>query len=672
MDSLKKIFSDKIGKAMFVFVILSFIIAILVTVQRHGIESSNRTVEITADYYALYEFAQSHNLDFYEMLSDFQDRGLSSVAFSEDTIETLSRSGIIRYFNGLAVKSELSEDVLHHIGKIEPEQTYLLVYSEDVLNQLKKFSFSSYTDLKVLFEPQELSIEEPAVVKIFMTRSSGDNLGIGFSIKKIQECKKLGLGIVLRPGNNPNMNPESIRKFFSILKNECFADKIIFAGSDNDVTGFPSYLDYTVSVLKELSLPFGIMEAPNVKAMQKGIKTLGLKAPELAVRVMTIVPVQQKKLSIESMAEKYSLGVRERNIRLIFIRPHTVLYGNLNASEVNMEYITAVKNAVTSNGMNIGMSKPFPKTDYPNVYAFIISLGIASAFVLCCRKVFKRQKFDYMILGLWALFSVLCLISGKMLIYRKLSAFMAGIIFPFIAVTFNFELIRKIIEKDLNIVKSWLKSSLVLVISAFIASVGGIFLSSLLAGTEFYVQADMFRGIKILMVFCPIFATLLWTLDIENPFEDIKKKLDSFVKYSHALAVGILGGIGSYFILRTGNASESSVSKTELSIRSTLMALIGIRPRFKEFMLGYPAIMCFGLLRFLGLEKYSWILILCMSIGIADVTDTFAHIHTPILITLIRVFNGTLLGWGIGSIILFVAYFIFSNFFQKKSKIEKD
>lgn len=667
MSSFKNIFADKIGKIMLIFVILSFIMSVFVTIKRHEVEKENKTVEITADYSALYEFAQSHNLDFYEMLSDFQDKGLSSVAFSEDTIETLNRSGLIRYFNGLSVKSELSVDVLSHIGKIEPEETYILVYSEDVLSQLKKFSFSSFTDLKVLFEPQEVSLDEPAVVKIFMTRSSGDNLGVGFSLKKIKECKKLGLGIVLRPGNNPDMNPESIKRFFSILKNEYFADKIIFAGSDNDVTGFPSYLEDTVSILKELSLPFGIMEAPNVKAMQKGIKTLGLKAPELAVRVMTIVPVQQKKLSIESMAEKYSLGVRERNIRLIFIRPHTVLYGNLNADEVNMEYITAVKDAVTSNGMNIGSAKPFPKTNYPIFYAFVISLGIASSLVLCCRKILNRHKFDYIILGLWAIFSVICLISGKMLIYRKLSAFMAGIVFPFIAVTFNFELIRDIINKNVKVGISWLKSSFVLLTSALIASVGGIFLSSLLADTEFYIQADMFRGIKVLMVFCPIFATLLWTLDIKNPLKDISDKLNSFVKYSHALAVGILGGIGAYFILRTGNASESSVSKTELSLRSTLMSIMGIRPRFKEFILGFPSIMCFGLLRYFKLEKYSWILILCMSIGIADLTDTFAHIHTPILITLIRVFNGMFLGWLIGSIILFVGY-AFYYFILKKNK----
>ena len=667
MSSFKNIFADKIGKIMLIFVILSFIMSVFVTIKRHEVEKENKTVEITADYSALYEFAQSHNLDFYEMLSDFQDKGLSSVAFSEDTIETLNRSGLIRYFNGLSVKSELSVDVLSHIGKIEPEETYILVYSEDVLSQLKKFSFSSFTDLKVLFEPQEVSLDEPAVVKIFMTRSSGDNLGVGFSLKKIKECKKLGLGIVLRPGNNPDMNPESIKRFFSILKKEYFADKIIFAGSDNDVTGFPSYLEDTVSILKELSLPFGIMEAPNVKAMQKGIKTLGLKAPELAVRVMTIVPVQQKKLSIESMAEKYSLGVRERNIRLIFIRPHTVLYGNLNADEVNMEYITAVKDAVTSNGMNIGNAKPFPKTNYPIFYAFVISLGIASSLVLCCRKILNRHKFDYIILGLWAIFSVICLISGKMLIYRKLSAFMAGIVFPFIAVTFNFELIRDIINKNVKVGISWLKSSFVLLTSALIASVGGIFLSSLLADTEFYIQADMFRGIKVLMVFCPIFATLLWTLDIKNPLKDISDKLNSFVKYSHALAVGILGGIGAYFILRTGNASESSVSKTELSLRSTLMSIMGIRPRFKEFILGFPSIMCFGLLRYFKLEKYSWILILCMSIGIADLTDTFAHIHTPILITLIRVFNGIFLGWLIGSIILFVGY-AFYYFILKKNK----
>ena len=97
------------------------------------------------------------------------------------------------------------------------------------------------------------------------------------------------------------------------------------------------------------------------------------------------------------------------------------------------------------------------------------------------------------------------------------------------------------------------------------------------------------------------------------------------------------------------------------------MSIMGIRPRFKEFILGFPSIMCFGLLRYFKLEKYSWILILCMSIGIADLTDTFAHIHTPILITLIRVFNGMFLGWLIGSIILFVGY-AFYYFILKKNK----
>ena len=100
--------------------------------------------------------------------------------------------------------------------------------------------------------------------------------------------------------------------------------------------------------------------------------------------------------------------------------------------------------------------------------------------------------------------------------------------------------------------------------------------------------------------------------------------------------------------MRTGNES-AAVSAWELALRARLDDLLAVRPRTKEFLIGHPLML---LLLFLGYrDKYLPILAIGI-IGQVSLVNTFAHIHTPLVISLVRTFNGLWLGIILGLLLI--------------------
>src|SRR5690606_27863955 len=115
------------------------------------------------------------------------------------------------------------------------------------------------------------------------------------------------------------------------------------------------------------------------------------------------------------------------------------------------------------------------------------------------------------------------------------------------------------------------------------------------------------------------------------------------ISLAWVVAVFVVAGIGFYYISRTGNSGQ--VSSFEMIIRRWLESTTGVRPRFKEFTLGHPPLLL-GL--FLALRyRASWLLIIIGTLGQLTMVSTFTHLHSPLIISIIR----TALGLGLGLII---------------------
>ncbi len=640
-------------KILLVFIVVGVIAGIVTAFQRNSVEQSNKKVEIVMDYNAFSDMVKTEGAEEIMLLKFFQEAGLTSLSISEDTIEKLKQNGIVNWYMGSDFPSAKNRTGL----SMEPDKLYLTVNNADTVEQLVLFlpMFSPSSTLLYMPDKNSISVKNPAVFEFSMPEKSLLSLGLGFSYKKIAKYKEMGLNVIIRPENKSNLSPGLIEEYFKTISNISKPDGIIFAGPDNDVIGYPGYLSETSKQIEEFKIPFGIIEAPNPKAMQKGIQTVSQKCPLLGIRLITIPPLQQQKSTIEDMVAKYSLGMRERNIRMIYIRPHTILENNQDILQTNMAYISAIKDTVTKNKLETGKAKPFKAYTPAAVLLILMGLGAISIFILILEKFELSDPLLVLIGIIWLIATIICFWKGQAVQWCKICSLIAAVSTPIAAIWFHFDEIRDMMYR-MEYPEALKRGSLALVKIFALCFAGGLITAGLLSSNAFLIQADQFRGIKLLMVIPALVLTLLWVGDSKKLIPYFNELLQKSVAFMHLLIIGILGGAGAYYILRSGNSGDWAVSGTEMSVRNLLNKVLAVRPRFKEFLLGFPAMMLFPALHVLKLEKYDWLLIAIAAIGFSDILDTFAHLHTPIGITVIRLLIGLILGWLTGAILLGAVY----------------
>ena len=96
------------------------------------------------------------------------------------------------------------------------------------------------------------------------------------------------------------------------------------------------------------------------------------------------------------------------------------------------------------------------------------------------------------------------------------------------------------------------------------------------------------------------------------------------------------------YIFRSGNYLQ--LVEFEANIRIILEKIFVIRPRFKEFLIGYPALIFGFWFADRKLKDMVWFLNALGVIALASVINSFCHFHTPVLVSLYRSFFGLFLG----------------------------
>lgn len=198
---------------------------------------------------------------------------------------------------------------------------------------------------------------------------------------------------------------------------------------------------------------------------------------------------------------------------------------------------------------------------------------------------------------------------------------------------------------------------------AGIALATGLFVSALLATPSFALGFSSYRGVK---------ASLLIPLGVAlfalYRGDELRRVLDESVTVGRLMVgVAILGAV-VYFVLRSGHGTVADASGLELSVRGRLETWLGIRPRFKEFLIGHPCLWLGFYLRwrlgsgdlYLPMGKGSLPqalrfvfhdarpFLLVGLIGPLSIINTFCHAHTPLWVSVVRTFHGVWMGALVG------------------------
>jgi len=643
----------KLGKKVWLFLLLvGLITSFFVGWQRNQVERANRTVEIALDYQDVVNLAQSQAYNLEKVLQKFKEAGVTSAAISELTLDDLEKSGQVGVLTDAQVASV---NLLTGQGIVPPVtggQTYLLTYEKDIYQQLKESLANKLGKGKV----QDQSKGNKYILQVMLPVDQIRELPLFLPQEQLAKAQALGFKIIPRLGNYTRVDRPGVDRVFDQLKGyEQNLSTIAFLGGE--ALGYKvtdNVLEATKNNMVERHLKVALIEFNQ----QKGLTTLTKELDYQGIRLHSIPAKEAEKMTMSTALARWTRAVQERNIRIIYLRPMTnqaALQGK-DPLIANINYVRDIQDNLKNTGFQVGQAEPFRYYQVSALAVLLISLGVLAGAVLLWQMFFPTLIIGEYLIFLGGLGVVLALFfTGHLYQARKLLALGAAITFPALGI--------------IKLLAQWREGKkvnpfLALLQGVLYSVVGGLFIATLLADTSFFLKLNEFSGVKFMHLVPLFLVTLYYLLFFTKGKEKriwsmLQEFLNQPILVKYLLAFFLAAGMAVVYILRTGNKTGPlPVSGLEMKLRHFLEVVLVARPRTSEFLLGHPALMLAA--AWAAVRKFNYLLplLLLASIGQISITSTFTHVHTPLYMSLLRAFNGLVLGWIIGSVVIFLGKFI--------------
>lgn len=639
----------------YVLLVIGLVASLFVGVRRERREAAARTVEIVMDDGDFSALTHSFGFDEPPFLLALHQAGLSSLAVAEELGSTVGTTAHDAVYAGGALLDQAriaSLDDPLFIGldrahAVRSDEVYLIAYDAPTARR-----FAAQLPLK--FPPPNVRVLRAQLPAVWAIRTESDYfalVALGLPDDRLALARGAGLALVPRLQNDENFSPAAIRAVVADAAQGGAAKTAVFFGIRNEVLGFPNHIDAAAAALRANHLDFGTIEFYDPKQEQAGNRDLARKLPDRIVRVLAISKTEQDKLRADEIVARYLLGVRERNVRVVYLRPLLHRWGNRSLEQSNVDLVRSIAQGVRAAGMQIGPASPFRPLDSSPLVIALASLALPAIVLLICAE-----------LGLasWPLTAALVLADLLLvgagyalhhaLLARQLLAFGAGLAFPsagFLALGWAF-------RGEPGPVRStnpYLRGLAALVIATVVTLGGALVVVGLLSTSLTMTEIDRFAGVKYVLVLPALIALVLYfATDRFGAKIDAKSAAQAPVSVLQLLVGLVLLAAAFVLVVRSGNQSDIAPSSLELALRTHLTTLLQVRPRFKEFVTGFPALMLVPALLPIDRRRWGWLFALAIGVGLADLIDTFSHLHTALAVSAERVVNGAVLGALIGAV----------------------
>ncbi len=637
------------NKFLYLIIFIAIIISFISIYDKFYMETNNKRVELIIDNDSLNELAVTGKVE-EDFLPKLKKKGITGVAVYEKTIEDLLAEDNIHLMKGEEIKN-LQEFTGGEVPPVFDEfylddnSSFLLITEEE-----KAGSFLEYKDYwsdKFAIE----FIEESGILLLKLKGKRGRPLTFpGFNIIEINRFREKGLKVYPRPGNRiDNHLKVNLNNLLSLSP-----EVVIFA--DNEVLGYDrgnGRIEDTARFFKNNNIKVGMIEPFLNK--QQGIEKLVGLIDYNVLRVHTVEQDELDNYTIRELVARYVRAVRERNVRILHLKLFQETANRGHIGEYNLKFVAALRTALEKEGFVIGSAETFPLYYNPVWLLLLVAGGIAGGGVLLLEYLLDKefgQKVYLIFAGL--MFPIIILLYWERIIFaRQILALTASIIFPLLAIIQLFTG-----REDLSPVKTFLKIT-------GITLIGAVFVTAGLHHLSFLLKVNQYRGVKIAFVlpliiigFYIIGNKYFKNFQKDNFLNSLSYLLNIPIKVKYLLlGSGVL--IFTFFLLvRTGNYSLINLLPGEGQFRNYLESILYIRPRFKEFLIGHPFLILSIVYRGKIREHLFYLLVLPALIGQINVINTFAHLHVPLHVSLIRTLNGIILGTLIGIVLYrLVEYF---------------
>ena len=656
--------------------------ALIIAGQRYVVESNNVQVDMAVDFRDIAELAAIEGAELDDVLKQVKDAGITSLAVYDSTLERLNRAGKVFAIDGSEILSNyqsgtLSNDLWRQtieFGYIEPNRVYVIGGDLESYNDTKEALFQRLGSERV----RVFSVGGIEVIEVKGYYGELMKMPLGLPRDEMNKTRVAGFMILARPMNFHKCTAENIQFVFDRLKNYPISE-VVFDGPE--VLGASNFLDLTAEKFSQRNLTFGVIEHFTQLQFypQTGMYYLAQKIGEDHVARLYAIPKdEQPKLLLPAAVNRWSTTDRERNIRINLLRPYGKPLPEMTLLETNLKYFREVHDVLERDGFTFGKAGTF-ENYYPNIILrLLVIIGVVAAGVLylslVSRRLNRNPKFQLQLFALLAILAATPLVMGAGGKIRLLAAFFSASLFPALAIIWQLDLLRVVqykiriqnrvtrLKENLSTFQIVWTSAFALLVTGLLSLTGAAYLSGSLSDVSYFLEFEIFRGIKLTFVL-PMILVAVAFLQRFNIVDEVRKNvpavqqikelLDKSITVKVFLALMVVLGAFVVLIARSGHTSGMPVSGVEIKIRAMLEQMFYARPRSKEIFFGHPAFM----LAFAAFLKrfpkmICFVLVMAATIGQGSMVETFAHMRTPILMSFMRGLDGLIPGAIIGAVLI--------------------
>jgi hypothetical protein len=647
--------------------VVALLASLVVAVFRFHTESQAKRVEIAMDYTDFIALARSYNYNPAAFLIALRRAGLTSLALTEELGANVGDDGRAYATTGAALINQarispIADPLLAALvrsNKIARNAVYLIVDDPAAYARYRQ-------QFALNFEPKTVRVlrnTKPWVLEIRTQIDYFNAMALGIPSDQIALAKRLGLLLVPRFQNDERYAlPQMNAAFDAVLAQDRKVSTVIFFGLRNQVFGYPDHLDDAAAVFKEhgtksaTPFNFGTIETYDDSQIQKGSETLAKDIEGQTVRVQAIARTELDKITLDDVVARYVLGVRERNIRVVYLRPWEHQDGDLSIEATNVEMVKQIADQLKAHHFKLGRATPIPLYRGDNrILVGIAALAVPSIFVLLLGFFrWYRPWLAYAAYGLTILLYLAGIVSHHDLFARSMIALAGALLF---ATAAFLSIAKACSEEPAPRFSDQLVRSLGWTLLATgVTLLGALVVVGVMSSPLTMEEIERFRGVRLVLALPPLIALCLYLFD-RRFNSGIERPSDVFtapVRVYQLFAGLVIVAAGALLLARSGNQSDIAPSHLELLLRHQLSVVLSVRPRFKEFLIGFPALMILPALTIAHRRIVGWLLALGAGVGIGDVIDTYSHLHTPLTISLMRTFNGLVIGALIGLLVIWI------------------
>ena len=358
-----------------------------------------------------------------------------------------------------------------------------------------------------------------------------------------------------------------------------------------------------------------------------------------------------RRVSRTAIIERYVRAVHERSVRIVLVRPYDLMMGNkFNSMD---EDLTIASKKLADRGYTAKWPEPYQPWDRSPFAVLALSIVFVSTLLFystrlsCATDNTVRTK-EIMVMFA-AIMLVACMCWKIKLIARVIGGLCAGLVAT---------------EAALCALKGRKKFLQALCI----VFTGGLTIAAFYGTTKAALRLTPFSGVKLTLLI-PLVLVLWHDMHCRIHDESGSDFLKRYAVWAEIILCCILLCAMLVMTLRSDNVSDTPA--IEMAFRDFLERILVIRPRTKEVLIGYPALVVYYyMVKFGYIPHYREILRIVATIAFGSAINTFCHFHTRLELSVIRVINGCWLGLIIGCVLVLILHCIIKITQSKKRMVQ--